>query len=243
MAYLIHGRFAGGFGWTPYPDEFMERSSAAFAQDGRVWLVDPLRAPGVERELEALGRVAGVVLTLAWHDRDAGWYAARYGVPVYLSGHLERRLLPADVRDRTQPAGDRVPDSPLHLIEAGGRGLLAWWREIAIWWPERRTLFAGDTLGTVSYFVRPGESLAVHPMRRLSPPYQLTELRPERIFCGHGIGIADGPQQPPRPASTAGPERLEGATAALQYALRTARRALPQAWFHAARAGVRRVRR
>jgi hypothetical protein len=187
--------------------------------------------------------VAAVVLTLAWHERDAAWYAMRYGVPVYVSHRLNRWLLPADVRERAQPVGERVPDSPLQLVEAGGRGLLAWWRETAIWWPEHRTLFAGDALGSSEYFVRPGEALAVHPFRRLSPPYQLAELRPERIYCGHGRGVVDAPQQPSQPAGTAGPARPPaGATAALQHALRTARPTLVPAWLNAARASVRRMR-
>jgi hypothetical protein len=244
MTALIYGRFAGGFAWMHQPGEFMERSSAAFAHDGRVWLVDPLRAPSIEPEFEALGRVAGVVLTLAWHDRDAAWYAMRYGVPVYLSHRLNHRLLPADVRERTQVVGDRVPESPLELVDAGGHGVLAAWREVAVWWPEHRTLCTGDALGNSSYFVRPGEALAVHPILRLSPPYQLAGLQPERIYCGHGRGVVDASPPPPEPAGTVGTNRPPArAAAALQHALRTARSALVPAWLSSARASVRYVRR
>jgi glyoxylase-like metal-dependent hydrolase (beta-lactamase superfamily II) len=208
---LIHGAFDGGFGWIPFPEELMQRSSTAFAAGGRVWLIDPLRAPGLESRLAALGQVAGVVVTFAGHDRDAAWFATLYGVPVYLPRHLP----PLRFDARVERVAARVPDSPLQLVPCSGHGLLGWFRDTAVWWPERRALAIGDTLGTGPYFLLPGERLAVHPVRRLQPPTELLTLVPERIYGGHGPSVsADAP-------------------AALTEAVRTSRSRLWPAWRHA----------
>jgi hypothetical protein len=84
-----------------------------------------------------------------------------------------------------------------------------WWREVALWEPSSRTLVCADALGTVSYFCAPGERIGLHPLVRPFPPRALGRVAPERILCGHGSGVHDD------------------ATAALQEALRTARRRLP----------------
>jgi glyoxylase-like metal-dependent hydrolase (beta-lactamase superfamily II) len=63
------------------------------------------------------------------------------------------------------------------------------WREVALWWPERRVLVCADALGTVPhYFTLGGEPLGVHPLLRLAPPRQLARLEPEHVLCGHGAG-------------------------------------------------------
>jgi len=197
----FHGRFPGGFAWMARPDEFMERSSTAFAENGRVWLIDPVRSEGVEDEVAALGKVAAIVMSVGWHDRDVDWYAAMYGVPVY--AHASLRLV--DVHSPVERIQDRVPNSPLHAIPCGGRGLLKWWGETAIWWPEHRALVAGDALGTASYFVQPGEQVAVHPFRRLSPPVALRSLPVERLYVGHGRSLAtDAAAQVQRAIDNAG---------------------------------------
>ncbi len=210
MSAAILGRFDGGFAWQAHPGEFMERSSAALVEDGRVWLIDPVRAPGLEDEIGALGAVAGIIMTLGWHDRDVDWYARRYGVSVYARRGGGRMLITSPV----QRVERDLPGSSLQLLDASGQGLLALWRESAVWWPERRVLVTGDALGNAHYFVRPGERLAVHPVRRLSPPWQLAALQPERIYVGHGTPV------------------VERASEALARALRTARPALAAAWWH-----------
>src|SRR5205823_6938976 len=120
----------------PSPGELMQRSSTALAADGRVWLIDPLRARGIEEQVAALGQVAAVVMTVGWHDRDVDWFAALYGVPVY--AHPSLRLV--GVRSPVERVERQVPDSPLHIVNCPGRGLLRWWTETAIWWPEPRAL-------------------------------------------------------------------------------------------------------
>ena len=94
------------------------------------------------------------------------------------------------------------------------------WREVAAWIPELRVLVVADALGTVGYFRAPGEQLGVHPLLRFRPPKALGQYAPQHILCGHGTGIHG-----------------EEAPAALQEALRTARRRLPKAWLGAIRRG------
>jgi hypothetical protein len=71
-------------------------------------------------------------------------------------------------------------------------------------------LVCADALGTVGYFVAPGERLGVHPLLRVAPPRRLDHVQPEIVLCGHGEGIL----------SAAGP--------AFREALSTARRRIPR---------------
>ena len=70
-------------------------------------------------------------------------------------------------------------------------------------------MICADALGTVGYFCAPGERIGLHPLLRPLPPMGLGRVAPSRILCGHGAGLHDD------------------ATAAMQEALRTARRRLP----------------
>lgn len=65
--------------------EPMQRAFHALADDGRVWLVDPLDGPEVGAA-EALGEPAGVLQLLDRHDRDCAAIAARLRVGVSLIG-------------------------------------------------------------------------------------------------------------------------------------------------------------
>ena len=220
----IHGRFDGGFGWIAHPGELMERASTALAEGGRVWLVDPVRAPGIEDAIASCGKVAAVLQTVPWHDRDVAWFATLYGVPIYVprqQAAMSRRMLNSPV----EAVDALVPDSPLRFVPAHGRGILRLWKEAAVWWPEQGVLVIGDALGAALYYIRPGERLAVHPIRRLSPPVELGALRPQRLFSGHGPGV------------------IADAAAALDHALATARSELLPAWRHALRSGWWRMRR
>ncbi len=155
----------GILGWIV--DEFMERCSHALVEDGRVWLVDALDGEGVEERIRALGEPAAVIQLLDRHGRDCAALAARLGVPHHALavGAAPFEAVPVVTRKR--------------------------WREIALWWPERRVLVCADALGTARYFRGPGERLAVHPLLRLAPPKRLRGLEPERVLVGHGRG-ADG---------------------------------------------------
>src|SRR5512146_1539767 len=116
----------GGFGWVVA--EFMERCSHALVVDGRVWVIDPVDGEGVEERIRAAGEPAGVIQLLDRHNRDSKRLAARLGVQVHL---VPREPVP--------------PFSFLSLLDRRR------WREVALWWPERRVLVCADVLGTAAY--------------------------------------------------------------------------------------------
>ena len=177
--------FDGGFGWIL--DEFMQRCSHALVADGRVWLIDPVSGSGVEEKIRAAGEPAGVIQLLDRHNRDCASLAQRLGVT--------HHLLP------------RVTIGPFDFLTIHVTRL---WKEVALWWPDRRLLVSGDALGTARYFLSGDERLAVNPLLRPFPPRrQFGAVHPESILCGHGEGVH------------------EEADAALGEALRTARRRIP----------------
>lgn len=188
-----------GFGWSD--EERIERTSHALAADGDVWLFDPVDLPGLDERLRALGRPRGVVQLLDRHARDCGPIARRLGVPLH-----------------EVPFGG-VPGSPFDVVRLVR---LPGWREIAVWWPERRVLVAADALGTLAYFREPGEELGVHPGLRLLPPRRLYAYEPLHVLVGHGAGVHG-----------------EGAAACLRRALARSRRGLPAALLHGIRAARR----
>jgi hypothetical protein len=176
--------FEGGFCWQADEPEFMERTSHAVLDDGKVWLFDVLDADGLDERVLELGEPAAVVQLLDRHARDCAAVAARLGVPLHVTPR------------------DGVP-SILPVVGIPG------WREVAAF-VGGRVLVVGDALGTAAYFRAPGERLAVHPILRPFPPRSLRGLTPEHVLCGHGAGVH------------------EDAAEALDEALRTARRRIPQ---------------
>ena len=164
----------------------MERASHSLVTETGTWLIDPVDNPLVD-ELE---NVAGVIQLLDRHNRDCAAIARRLGVPHYERTGGPFEFLP--VRDTRR------------------------WREVALWWPDRRILVCADALGTARYYRAGEERLAVHPLLRLRPPH--FHVRPDAILCGHGRGVFDG------------------AEAALREALSTSRRRIPQQLVSAARA-------
>lgn len=179
-----------GLGWIAAQPKLLRRSSHALADGGRVWLVEPVDVEGLDERIGALGQPAGVIQLLDRHGRDSEALARRYGVPVW----------------KAPSAG--VPGSPFDVLRVVDR---PGWREAGLWWAERRTLVVADALGTASYFLGPGERLAVHPMLRLFPPRSLERLDPQHILCGHGAGVHG-----------------DGAGQALHTALTTSRRGIPR---------------
>jgi hypothetical protein len=155
------------FGWID-DDDRIRRASHALVDDGSVWLVDAIDWPDAVDRAQSLGRVRGVLQLLDRHGRDGGTIADRLNVPLHVV-----------------PRG-RLVDAPfefLHVIET------RWWNEVALWWPQRRTLVAADALGTVAYFRARREPVGVHPFLRLRPPRALRRVFPEHILCGHGEGV------------------------------------------------------
>ena len=168
-------------------DERLQRTSHALAADGRVWLFDVVDDAGLEDRVRRLGEPAGVVQLLDRHERDCAVVARRLGVP--------HHILP-----------QQLPETPFELRPVVR---MRWWREVALWWPERRILLVADALGTAPYFRAGDEPAGLHPFLRLWPPHSLRGLEPEHLLVGHGAGVHHDPT-------------------ALAGALRTARRRIPR---------------
>jgi len=182
--------FDGGFGWI-VDNEFFKRCSHVLVVDGRVWVVDPMDGDGVDERIRAAGDPAGVFKLVDRHSRDSEALSARLGVPVHVLPKAPVEGAPFEYRTVCKNRG---------------------WQEVAIWWPERRVLVVGDSLGTAGYFLAGNERLAVHPLLRPAavPRKRLGDLEPQVVLCGHGEGVVDD----------AGP--------AFREALSTSRRRIPR---------------
>jgi hypothetical protein len=156
-----------GFGFSYLLDDRAHRTSHALTHDGRVWLVDAVDVPEAIERARGLGEPVAVVQLLDRHNRDCAAIARRLGVP-----HLR---LP-----------DALPETPFAVVR------VTWWpgwREVALWWPERRTLAVAEAIGTLPLFaVGPGPA-GVHPVLRPLPPRALRGYEPEHLLVGHGAGV------------------------------------------------------
>jgi hypothetical protein len=66
------------------------------------------------------------------------------------------------------------------------------WREVALWWEDRRALMVAEAIGTSPAFAL-GRRAGVHPVLRLTPPRgQLSRFRPTMLLVGHGPPIEAG---------------------------------------------------
>jgi hypothetical protein len=178
-------RWDEGVGWIAHPDETMLRASHALDTAAGVWVVDPVDAPGVDDLLAEFGDVAGVVVLLNRHYRDADEIARRHDVPVYVPSWFDKvPEMAAPIRRfaETLPGTDyRV----LRVADSFG------WEEVALYDEAGGTLVVPESVGNAPYFTTPGERVGVHPMMRLTPPSALRGLRPERLLVGHGRGALD----------------------------------------------------
>jgi hypothetical protein len=154
-----------GLGWME--DAREHRAGHALVVDGRIWLVDPIDPEDVEERVLALGEPGGVIQLLDRHNRASEALATRLGVPLHL---VPREL----------------PGTPFELLPVVRNRL---WREVALWWPQRRTLACADALGTIAFFRAGGERVGVHPVLRFAPPRRLLGLAPEHLLVGHGHGL------------------------------------------------------
>ena len=177
-------RWEGGVGWIAHPDERMQRASHALVVDGDVWVVDPVDADGVDDLFAEFGEVAGVVVLLDRHTRDAAAIARRHGVSVWvpdaLSGVADGLNAPVaqfhrDLADTGYAAHE--------VVDTVG------WHEVALYGEDTDVLVVADALGTVDYFRTADERLGVHPLLRVLPPRKLARLDPSRILVGHGEGV------------------------------------------------------
>ncbi len=174
----------GGVGWIAHPEETMQRASHALAVDGEVWVVDPVDAPGLDDLLEEFGDVAGVVVLLDRHKRDAGAVARRHGVPVYLPEPL--RGVAGDIDAPVEGFAGELADTGYRTQTVVDNFA---WTEVALYNREDGVLVVPEAVGTTEYFLAGGERLGVHPALRLKPPRSLARFEPDRILVGHGAGI------------------------------------------------------
>lgn len=175
-------RFDGGVGWLADPEETMQRASHALVGEGGVWVVDPVDVDGVDELVSDLGDVAGVVILLDRHERDARAFADRYDVPLVVPSWMNGVADDAESVERVQTSVGgfevhRLVDTPI-------------WQEAILF--DGETLVVPEALGTASYFRAPGERVGVHPMLRPFPPRSLRDYEPERLLVGHGRGLDAG---------------------------------------------------
>jgi hypothetical protein len=157
-------------GLTWVVDEAMARSSHAIKTPEGVWLVDPAREDEALEAAAELGAPAGVLQLLDRHNRDCSGLADELGV---------RHWTVDDVLH----GGAELPFEPRRVV---------WnrlWKEVALWWPQRRALVVSESLGTVDAFAVGSGPVGVHPMRRLSPPRMLKDCNAEHLLVGHGVPI------------------------------------------------------
>lgn len=180
-------RWEGGAGWIAHPEEAMQRTSHALTGGEEVWVLDPVDAAGLDEFLADLGEVAGVAVTLDRHTRDADSLARRHGVavhvPLWMSGVESKLDAPVE------RLGDRLGETGFEVVRLVDNPV---WQEAALYDPDRRVLFTPEALGTVDFYLAPGERVGVHPMLRLLPPRDLGGLEVERLLCGHGEGLSEG---------------------------------------------------
>jgi hypothetical protein len=156
-----------GFGWLE-AGSFLRRCSHALAVDGKVWVLDALADGDALERVASLGEPAGVVQLLDRHGRENEAVAARLGVPLH--------VVPSEA----------PPGAPFEVVPLL-RNIL--WSEVALWFPEQRTLVVAEALGTAQFYRAPDEEVAVAPLLRLTPPRPLLELEPEHLLLGHGEGV------------------------------------------------------
>ena len=166
----------------------MRRAAHALRADGRLWLIDPFEDDVALSAAIELGKPAGVIQLLDRHNRDCVSIAKRLEVP--------RLRVP-----------EQVADSPFVVVKIIQR---RWWREVALWWEQERTLIVAEAVGTAPPFAL-GRRVGLHPLLRIRPPRDaLTAHAPERLLVGHGAALESG------------------ADAALTDALSAARSDIPQ---------------
>jgi hypothetical protein len=108
-----------------------------------------------------------VIQLIDRHNRDGAELAERLGVPLH--------VVPSS-----------LPETPFRFLPVLRS---RWWKEVALWWPERRILVCADALGTHPFFRVGGELAGLHPFFRLRPPRALRGLGMEHLLVGHGEGI------------------------------------------------------
>lgn len=205
-------RWEGGVGWIAYPEERMQRTSTALVVEGDVWVIDPVDAPELDALLADLGEVAGVVVGLDRHFRDADDVASRHDVavhaPVWMTGVEDEVSVPVERFD------DELAETGIRTIKVRDSTVPSW-QEVAFYRERDGTLVVPEAIGAGGFFLVGDERLGVHPLLRLFPPRDVFgTLSPDRVVTGHGGGVETD------------------ATAALEDALAGSRRRAPRLYLN-----------
>jgi hypothetical protein len=181
-------RWADGVGWIAHPDETMQRASHALAVEDEVWVVDPVDVPGLDDLLDQYGTVAGVVILLDRHTRDAAAVANRHDVAVHLPEMMAGREseIDAPVKLTTATLGE-TGYGVYDLVDN------RFWHEAFLYSEDTGQLIVPEAVGTARHYLAAGERLGVHPALRVLPPRRLGRLTLERIDVGHGEGVSENP--------------------------------------------------
>jgi hypothetical protein len=116
----------------------------------------------------ALGAPAAVVQLLDRHNRDCATVAGELGVP-----HV---VVP-----------ESLEGTPFEVVSVRRSRR---WNEVALWWPDARTLVVAEAIATNRFFTGGREPAGVHLLMRLSPPRDaLGRFEPEHLLVGHGEGL------------------------------------------------------
>jgi glyoxylase-like metal-dependent hydrolase (beta-lactamase superfamily II) len=156
-----------------------EVSSYAIDDGERLLLIDPTTPPSPVDELAA-NRDVVIVLTCAWHARDARKLAERFDAPVFSPPHHHPGEDPLDAHSFA--AGDRLPVG----VEAFP-GMEP--NDLVLWIESRRAIVAGDTLidrGRGFEFPADWANKGVPPEQILETLRPLLELPVELVLPTHG---------------------------------------------------------
>jgi glyoxylase-like metal-dependent hydrolase (beta-lactamase superfamily II) len=156
-----------------------EVSSYAIDDGERLLLIDPTTPPSPVDELAA-NRDVVIVLTCAWHARDARKLAERFDASVFSPPHDHPGEDPLDAQSFA--AGDRLPVG----VEAFP-GMEP--NDLVLWIESRRAIVAGDTLidrGRGFEFPADWANKGVPPEQILETLRPLLELPVELVLPTHG---------------------------------------------------------
>jgi hypothetical protein len=155
-----------GYSWVQ--SEAVLRASHALRSGDEVWLIDPVDSGLDVDHAIGDGNLVGVIQLLDRHNRDSLELAERFEVPLF--------RLPAD-----------LPDSPFTPFSVIDRPK---WREVGLWWPEKRALVVAEAVSTSADLAVADTGIAVHPLLRLTPPGALRRYPDvDHLLTGHGAPL------------------------------------------------------
>lgn len=106
-------------------------------------------------------------------------YHLQYGAALGFGKH------PPSPVDQTLADGDRV--GPVQVVHTPGHSP----GHLAFWWPDRKTLFAGDAIATYPVLAPGWPAFTLNARQHRASLGTMASLNPEIIAVGHGEAITD----------------------------------------------------